>query len=345
MKTSNEGKMILRYISSFLQNYAPYMKTQSEHTLRNYTTALDQYLEWLEDKKGYDDVSINLSCFETKMIEEWMKWLLTEKKQSRASVNVRLSSLRTFLRYLSRQDPKYRYLSVEASDVQRLKTPKRKIHGIKRDGVKTLLSVIPTNTVSGRRYLILITLLYATAARINEVLSLKIKDLYLDRNEPFIRVFGKGSKYRNIPILKDTVKLLNVYIASFHGDKPDPEAYLFYTNHKGPYEKMSQTAVRKALSVYAKKAHELSDDCDDHLHPHQFRHAKLTHLLEDGLNEVVVAEFAGHSGLETIQDYVDVSIEQKRKQLDTLKDDYDKSVIKKWNLKNNSIRTIAGTKN
>ena len=54
MKTSpSEGKMILKYISSFLKDYAPYVKTGSEHTLRNYTTALDQFLEWLEDEKKF----------------------------------------------------------------------------------------------------------------------------------------------------------------------------------------------------------------------------------------------------------------------------------------------------
>lgn len=345
MITSAEGKRILKLISTFLQEYAPYVKTGSEHTIRGYKIALDQYLEWLEDCKKYSVSNIASQCFETKMIEEWLVWLQKEKKQSKSTVNVRLASIRTFIKYLAKQDPKYRYLAAEAADVSRVKAPKRKIHGLTKDSVKTLLSVIPTHTVSGRRYLLMITLLYATAARLDEILSLKIADLYLNDKNPFIRVLGKGSKWRNIPILESTKQFMQVYISSFHGESPDPNAYLFFTKHKGMHEKMSQTAVRKMLRKYAAEAHKICPDCPLDTHPHQMRHAKATHLLEDGLSDVVVAEFLGHSGLHTIQDYVDVSMEQKRKSIDTLKDDQDRKIKKKWaGSDKDSIRIVAGTK-
>lgn len=345
MTTSIEGKMILKFISTFLQEYAPYVKTGSEHTIRGYTTALDQYLEWLEDFKKHSASTITSQCFEAKMIEEWLVWLQKEKKQSKATVNVRLASIRTFIKYLAKQNPKYRYLAAEAVDISRIKAPKRKIHGLNREAVKSLLSVIPTNTISGRRYLLMITLLYATATRLDEILSLKISNLYLNDNNPSIRVLGKGAKWRNIPILDNTKQFIQVYIRSFHGESPDPNAYLFFTKHKGMYEKMSQTAVRKMLRKYAEKAHKICPDCPTDLHPHQMRHSKATHLLEDGVSDVIVAEFLGHSGLHTIQDYVDVSMEQKRKSIDTLKDDHDRQTAKKWKEMNeNSIRTLAGTK-
>lgn len=117
------------------------------------------------------------------------------------------------------------------------------------------------------------------------------------------------------------------------------------SNLKGMYEKMSQTAVRKMLRQYAEEAHKNCSDCPTDLHPHQMRHSKATHLLGDGLSDVVVAEFLGHSGLHTIQDYVDVSMEQKRKSIDTLKDDHDRQTAKKWKDTDKiSIRTVARTK-
>lgn len=345
MTTSAEGKRILKFVSTFLQEYAPFVKTGSEHTIRGYKTALDQYLEWLEDCKKYSVSDITSQCFEARMIEDWLIWLQKEKKQSKSTVNVRLASIRTFIKYLAKQDPKYRYLAAEAADVSRVKAPKKKIHGMTKEAVKALLSVIPTNTVSGRRYLLMITLLYATAGRLDEILSLKISDLYLNEKNPFIRVLGKGSKWRNIPILESTKQFLQVYIQSFHGESPDPNAYLFFTKHKGMYEKMSQTAVRKMLRQYAEEAHKICSDCPTDLHPHQMRHSKATHLLGDGLSDVVVAEFLGHSGLHTIQDYVDVSMEQKRKSIDTLKDDHDRQTAKKWKDTDKiSIRTVARTK-
>ena len=141
------------------------------------------------------------------------------------------------------------------------------------------------------------------------------------------------------------MNILCLYLQSFYGGNPDDDAYVFYTNHKGKYEKMSQTAVRKALKKYGEKANEINSDCPADLHLHQLRHAKATHLLEDGLSDVIVAEFLGHSGLETIQDYIDVSIEQSRKSLNTLKDEQDRKLAKRWKKgeKNNSIRANAGT--
>lgn len=344
MKTSNEGKRILKYINRFLTDYAPYIRSCSDHTLRNYKTALDQYLEWLEDVQNIRVNTLTADSFHSEKIELWIAWLVNNKGQSKTTANVRLSSLRVFIHYLSRQDPKYRYLSLEAKEVRPLKTPKRKIHGISREAVKALLSVISTSTKTGKRYLILISLIYTTGARLDEVLSIQLDDIHLDNENPYIILLGKGSKYRNVPLVGNIVKMLSYYISSFHGNSSEGTNYLFYTSHKGKNQKISQTAVRKQLNKYAFEAHQICPQCPEKLHPHQLRHAKATHLLEDGMSDVQVAEFLGHTGLHTIQDYVDVNLDQKRKALDTLKDEYDYQQRKLWKENDNSLRSIAGTK-
>ena len=216
MKTSNEGKRILKYISRFLTDYAPYIRSCSDHTLRNYKTALDQYLEWLEDVQNIRVNTLTEDSFHSEKIELWIAWLVNNKGQSKTTANVRLSSLRVFIHYLSRQDPKYRYLSLEAKEVRPLKTPKRKIRGISREAVKALLSVISTSTKTGKRYLILISLIYTTGARLDEVLSIQLDDIHLDNENPYIILLGKGSKYRNVPLVGNIVKMLSYYISSFH---------------------------------------------------------------------------------------------------------------------------------
>ena len=197
-------------------------------------------------------------------------------------------------------------------------------------------------------YLPMIILLYGTAARIDEVLSIKMSDVSLRLEEPFVTLHGKGSKVRNITLLSKTVTLLSAYIQEFHGDTPDPDAYLFWTAHKGKYEKMSQTAVRNALKKYAEKANEICSDVPIEIHPHKLRHSKATHLLEDGFSDVQVAEYLGHSGLQTVHDYIDVSMNQKNDAFATLEDEKDKQLQKKWKAPENSkrsIRDVVGTKN
>ena len=345
MKTSsNEGKVILKYINSFLNEYAPAIRNCSDHTLRNYSTALDQYLEWLEDNQEIGINTLASKHFSSDYVELWTAWLVNDKGQAKTTANVRLSSLKSFIHYLSRQDPKYRYLTLDIKEARPLRTPKKKIHGVSRKAIKALLSVIPTSTKTGKRYLVLFSLLYVSGARIDEILSLRLRDIHLECDHPYILVLGKNTKYRSIPLVGNIIKLLSHYIQYFHSADQCKDVFLFYTNHKGKQHKMSQTAVRNQLIKYSLEANKICPECPPHLHPHQLRHAKATHLLDDGMSDVQVAEFLGHSGLHTIQDYVDVNLEQKRKALETLTSNDDRSTDKVWKDGKHSMRIIAGTK-
>ena len=203
--TTIEGKEILRYISDHINNYLPTIKTESPHTLKSYTIAIDQYLEWLEDIKGFTAKTINKSCFEAKMIEEWLAWLVGTKNLSKASANVKLAAVKSCVKHIAKQNPRYRYLLTEVCDVHRLKTPKRKIHGITRNAVKALFSAIDTSTKSARMYLPMFILMYGTGARIDEILSIKISDLSLSTDTPFVVLHGKGSKVRRANLLSRSV--------------------------------------------------------------------------------------------------------------------------------------------
>lgn len=339
-----EGRKILHYISDYINSYVPTIKTESPHTIKSYAIAIDQYLEWLEDVKGFNPQTINKSCFEAKMIEEWLAWLISVKKLAKTSANVKLASIKSCVKYIAKQGSCYRYLLAEISDVHRVKTPKRKIHGITRDAVKALLSVIDTSTKSARMYLPMFVLMYGTGARIDEILSIKISDLSLDMDAPYVVLHGKGSKVRRANLLSRSVTLLTAFIKEFHGNHPYPNAYLFWTEHKGKYQKISQTAVRNALSKYAAKAHDICSEIPFDLNPHQLRHAKATNLLEDGFNDVQVAEYLGHTGLATIHDYIDISLDNRKDAYATLEDEKDKHSEKKWKNPSMSMREIIGTK-
>lgn len=339
-----EGREILRHISDYIDSYVPTLKTESIHTAKSYAIAIDQYLEWLEDVKGFTPKTINKSCFEANMIEEWLTWLINAKGLAKASANVKLAAIKSCVKYIAKQGPRYRYLSAEVCDVHRLKTPKRKIHGITRDAVKALFSVIGTSTKSDRMYLPMFILMYGTGARIDEILSIKISDLSLGTEVPYVILHGKGSKFRRSNLLSRSVALLIALIKEFHGPHPDPDAYLFWTEHKGKHKKISQTAVRNALSKYAAKAHNICSEVPVDLNPHQLRHAKATHLLEDGFNDVQVAEYLGHSGLATIHDYIDISVDNRKDAYATLEDETDKCSVKKWKHPSISMRELIGTK-
>lgn len=123
---------------------------------------------------------------------------------------------------------------------------------------------------------------------------------------------------------------LKKYMAEYHGENSNGESYVFFSRNAGSFEKMSQMAVSKRLSIHAETAHEICDEVPLDLHAHQFRHAKASHWLEDGMNIVQISFLLGHEQLQTTMVYLDVTTEQEAKALATLDDENDNKLPKKW---------------
>ena len=327
IKAKNEAKEIANYITKYLNVYVSSQKTASEHTLRSYRMSIKLFLEFLEGK-GVTISNICYQCFDVQHIEEWLEWLLNIKNNQPQTVNNRLASLREFLEYLGRQDISLLHLYTEASLVPRRKQPKIKVKGMSKKAIKTLFKEISQNTPTGRRDLTMFVLIYNTAARINEVLSLKLEDVHIDVEKPFITIIGKGNKLRSLYLLPKTVQYLKKYIQENHTQTSNNDDYLFYSKIKGRRTKLTQKAVEKQLKKWAKKANEKCKEVPIGLHAHQLRHAAASHWLEDGMNVVQISYLLGHEQLQTTMIYLEITIAQKAKALETLDDN--KNQIKKW---------------
>lgn len=133
---------------------------------------------YLDEKRGITINSLSSDCFSRSVIEEWILWLKNDRNCCAATCNNRLACLRVFLKYLGSKEIDYLYLYHDATLIPRLKEPKTKVKGMSKNAVKALMSVPDVTNKTGRRDLALIILLYATACRIDEVLSLKNKQLY-----------------------------------------------------------------------------------------------------------------------------------------------------------------------
>ena len=342
-RNNRDGILISRYISRFLSDYAPVNLTTSEATLRGYRVSLSSYVGWLEDSKNVIPVTFNAACFEASNIEEWLNWMKTEKGNTNDTCNVRLGAIRTFIHYLAKQEVEYRYLAAEASCVRRMKKDNRVINGLSRNAVRSLMEIPDTSTQSGKRYLMLMILLYSLGARLDEILSLRLNDIHLEGTKPCITLTGKGRKVRTLGLLPKPKAHLERYLSEFHKDSSDRQAYLLYTAHKGKYEKISQAAVRKALRKYAEEAHKKCEEVPVTLHAHQFRHAKAEHMLEDGVNIVQISEFLGHSDLDTTKVYLEISDRMKAEAFATIETQMDNaSHTKKWLSKIGTLLELTG---
>ena len=201
--------------------------------------------------------------------------------------------------------------------------------------------MLDTHKKAGIRDLTLMVLLYATAARIDELLSIKIKDLYLTAGKPYVIITGKGGKIRTLYLLPKAVGFLQLYLKKFHGESPISDDYLFYSSIHGRNTKLSQQAVHKVLRKYAASANEKCQDVPLDLHAHQFRHAKASHWLEDGMNIVQISFLLGHSSVETTMVYLDITTEQEMKALATLEDEKNQNVSVKWDPSKDTLSDLC----
>ena len=344
-KANNEAIAVAKSIHDFLYEYAPMHLTGSANTLKSYRIAISLYLAFLEKRKNISTSTLRWDNFSSLWIEDWISWLREERRCKPSSCNVRLGSLRSFLKYAGDHNPAVLFIYQKSTTVRKLKTQSQKVDGLSRKAVQVLLEMPDQTTRTGRRDLTFMVLIYSTAMRIGEVLSLKIKQIHLNGSKPYITVVGKGDKIRTAYLLPKTVAHVRQYIQELHGVDPDPEAYLFFSRSGGTHTILTQPAIAKQLKKYATMAHIICVDVPINLHTHQFRHAKASHWLEDGINIVQISFLLGHAQLQTTMVYLDISNEQELKALETLETEADKTVVAKWKNDNGSLINFCGIRN
>ena len=341
-KSKAEAKELAGYIYTFLNVYAPSQKTSSEHTLKAYRTALALYIGFLDEVKGVSPETLCMDVFAPSVIEDWLSWLEQERKCSPQTCNNRLAALRTFLKYLGSRNIKYLHISTAATCVSTRKTIKLRVQGLSRTAVKAILEVPDPRTRIGKRDLTVMVLLYSTAARLDELLSIKLSQIHLDESRPYISIVGKGRKIRTLYLLPKAVSHLKAYLKEFHGENPSPNDYLFFSRSKGKNSKLTQPAIDKMLKKHARVAHEICCEVPEQLHAHQFRHAKATHWLEDGMNIVQISFLLGHANVQTTMVYLDISTDAQVMALATLEDESDANLTKKWKSNGGDLSSFCG---
>jgi site-specific recombinase XerD len=342
-RNKDESAVISRLIGDWINNYLPSMKARSVKTIEAYENAISLYLTFLETEKIVSELKIIPDSFCYKNIERWLIWIRDVRNCCPATCNNRLAAIRAFLKYVAREIPKLAYLYQESMLIPQRKTYRKHIMGMTKKAMAAVLSIPNQDSRTGRRDLTLFSLMYDTAVRIDEILSLHIKDLHLDIERPSLTVIGKGSKLRTISLMPKTIQLLRRYIKDFHGLNPSPGSIVFYSRNTGPSGKMSQSGVNKQLKGYALIAHESCPEVPQTLHAHQIRHASASHWIDDGLNIVQISHLLGHSDINTTMVYLDISEEMKARALAKIADYSITTIPKEWK-QDKSLASRCGIK-
>jgi integrase/recombinase XerC len=276
--------------------YLKYEKNFSQHTITSYRNDIRQFGTYLKHTYELEKPEEASSS----MIRSWMASLIQDEKMTQRSVVRKASSLRTFYRYLLREGI---ITTTPMAKVNAPKAPSRLPVFVNKKDIDTLFRSIKfPDTFIGHRDRLILEMFYATGIRLSELLTLKDADVNIYNLT--IKVFGKRSKERIIPI----TPLLKGYIESWGSEKTKIgiKGEYFFTNEKGKklYEKQVYLIVHNYLGMVTtleKKS------------PHVLRHSFATHILDNGADINTVKELLGHANLAATQVYTHNTLEKLKR--------------------------------
>ena len=282
--------------------------SSSPHTVEAYKNAMDLYVRFLDQSQHVTTGDFTWKCFSRENIEKWMQWL-AQRGNKPQTVNLRLSHLREFLKYMEgRSAAEYGHLYHEAARIKRMKVQHTEVKGVSDAAVEAVMRAVDTSTDAGARDFTLLLLLNETGARLNEAISVRMKDIHTDnKGKVTVTVTGKGGYIRTLYLTPVLTRKLKEYIPRFHGESPDTEAYLFFSKIKGKHTKVTARAIQKRVKQLAIAAHKGCEEVPLDLHPHNYRHAYGTRRIRQGKQLAVVQREMGHRCIQSTMTYIDTS--------------------------------------
>ena len=302
------------YLTDFLSKYLPGTVGLSPNTIMSYRDTFSVFLEFCAEQKKIKPEKFTLDKLDRKLVEEYLGWLEKTRGCIASTRNVRLAAFHSFCRYLQLEFPDYIHQSQQILAIPVKRTRKISVEYLTLDGMKILLAKPDQRTIEGRRDLVLLSLLYESGARVQELADLKAGDIRT-AYPATIKLTGKGNKSRIVPIMKPMGDLLKQYLKENNLAEARAFDYPLFSNRSK--DKLTRAGVAYIVKKYAveaiKKAPELFPD---KFSPHCFRHSKAIHLLQSGVNLVYIRDFLGHVDIRTTEIYARIDGEMKRKALE-----------------------------
>lgn len=315
------------HLTAFLSDYLPIQKNVSRNTIRSYRDTFKLLLLFCEKEEVIPIEKLTMKKLSSERIERFLDWLEIERKSSISTRNLRLTAIHSFFRYAQAESPEslYHYQKVLAIPVK--KKHQAVVEHLSPEGIKILLEQPDKSTSQGRRDLTLISLMYDSGARVQEIIDLRVKD-FIPGSNPVLILTGKGNKTRRVPIMKNTAVLLEAYISETRLGLAHKVNYPLFTNKQ--HNKLTKEGVAYVINKYAVMAHEVSDKVPEKVRCHMLRHSKAVHLLQAGVNLIYIRDFLGHSDIKTTEIYARADAELKRKALENAYPDLVDSNLPDW---------------
>ena len=284
------------HLTNFFTHYLAAQRNLSPNTIKAYRDVFTLLLRFCRDVQGVALEKLRLEQIDVSRVETFLDYLEKERKSSPRTRNHRLHA-RPTVAYLAKEE------------------------------LAAILAQPDLRTPDGRRDAVLLSVLYDTGARVQELIDLSVGDVRLDPPAQ-LRLLGKGRKMRAVPLMGKTAQLLRDHIREHHLDRPEQFDKSLFPNARN--QRLSRSGIRYILQKYLVKARNKRASLNRIVSPHTFRHTKGMHLLQSGISLDMIRDFLGHVDVKTTQIYARANLEMKRNALEKIDDSSPVQTIPCW---------------
>lgn len=301
---------LVRYVGRFFNHYLIIQRGLASNTLLAYRDTLKLFFCFAADDLHTAVDQLMIEDLNEERVLAFLTYLETKRGVTVRTRNARLAALRTFFKFIAREEPALLQLCQQIRTIPQKRTTHKQMSYLDEAEVNALLQSVDTLGRNGWRDKALLMLMFNTGARAQEVADLMLSDVRLDLPGQ-VTLLGKGRKERSCPLWPETVEALKLYIQ--HDQRKTDDCHLFLNTNDQP---ITRFGIRYIVKKYGTIAMEkIPNSTAKKLGPHTIRHSTAMHLIRAGNDINMVSLWLGHADINTTHIYVEIDLEMKRKML------------------------------
>lgn len=315
------------HVTTFLTHYLAAQRNVSPNTIKAYRDVFTLLLRFCRDVQRMALERLRLEQIDVPLVEAFLDYLEQERHSAPRTRNHRLAALHAFFRYVQAEEPDRMFQCQQILSIPLRRHTRPTVEYLSKDHLAEILAQPDLRTRQGRRDAVLLSVLYDTGARVQELIDLSAGEVRLEPPAQ-VRLMGKGRKKRAVPLMETTVQLLRDHMHENGLDRPEQFDRPLFQNRQG--ERLSRSGIRYILQKYVQKARNTHPSLHQTVSPHCLRHTKGMHLLQSGVSLEIIRDFLGHVDVKTTQIYARANLEMKRKALEKVSDSSPAPKIPSW---------------
>jgi len=301
------------HLSNYLSKHLPGEIGSGKNTILSYRDTFRLLLVYAKEN-GIKEEKLAFGNIDRAFISGLLSWIENERNCSAATRNQRLAAIHAFFSYMQSELPDLIFKFQEILAIPMKKCKQKTVEFMSDEGVKALLAQPDQKTKGGRKHTVLLSYMFATACRVQELCDARVADALCNDNT-VARLTGKGNKSRYVPLDEAFANLLRQYLEEFELAENHRSGEFLFKNHSGhQYSRQGITYIVKSYGSMARLQY--PDLIPEKISPHTIRHSRAVSLLRSGMELIYIRDILGHVSVKTTEIYARIDSEMKRKALE-----------------------------